>query len=312
MPATSPQAFYAGNLRSWQMRSQGNGVLMGIRSSRNHPTAIVAIVAMIVAFAAPAVISESADAADSLARNSLPVRAGTQLVFAGTRSGPHFSPDAVCTAGPVVRSTGIFARLSQYARAVRYVVTAGHCASETGQTVRVGTVSVGAVTWISGRYDLALVRIEPLSSRHQQCHSTSGGFVRCHIVVDWQPRASGQVILIRNRAGHEQSVAVQGTGTPAPREIYCVSGRSSGVICSFRSVPKPPDLEPGAGQAFSETFGANTSDGDSGGPVVSQSGRIYGVHVQGGDPESRFPTIEAYIPIGLFFREQPAYEVVRD
>lgn len=84
--------------------------------------------------------------------------------------------------------------------AVRYVITAKHCAS-VGQTVRVGDTQVGKVTWVSGQTDLALVKFEPYASRSPQCYPTTAGRHYCQIVTHCEPRAAGQVILALNQLG---------------------------------------------------------------------------------------------------------------
>ncbi|MWJ23551.1 serine protease, partial [Clavibacter michiganensis subsp. michiganensis] len=84
------------------------------------------------------VVAAPAQAVDRVARNSLPVRAGTRLVFSDSQ-GPARSPDYECTAGAVLTGSGILSRISPYQRAVRYVVTAKHCGGR-GAHVRVGDV----------------------------------------------------------------------------------------------------------------------------------------------------------------------------
>ncbi|RIJ45048.1 hypothetical protein DZF93_00465 [Clavibacter michiganensis subsp. insidiosus] len=237
------------------------------------------------------------------------MKAGTQLIFEGSQAGFAHSSDMACTAGPVLRASGFFSNLTASAQAFRYVITAGHCAS-VGQAVRVADTQVGKVTWVSGQSDLALVRIDPYASRSPQCFPTTLGHHHCQIVTHYEPRATGQVILARNRLGQELPLPVTGSGVPQPREIYCVSGAQSGVNCTFVSIPTPAGLNLGAHVLTSETHGAATTVGDSGGPVVSRSGKIYGIHVDGGRSGSQDESIEGYIPISQFFHEQPGYALV--
>lgn len=271
-------------------------------------------IALVVALGTGAAVAATAPAnaaADVVVRNSLPVRGGTALIFNGAQVGSAFSPDQECTAGPVLRASGILSSLTQYQRAVRYVATAGHCASAVGQVVRVNDVNVGTVQWISTQSDLAIVRIEPTSTRYTQCHHTSGGFLRCQIVVNWLPRAGGQVILGYNRVGRESFLPVQGTGTPAARELFCITGARTGSDCNYRSVPTPPGSDLRPHEVVAENPNQHRAPGDSGAPVVSRSGLVYGVFVAGGDPGPA-ENLGAYIPISELFREQPSYRLAID
>ncbi len=91
------------------------------------------------------VAAAPAQAVDRIARVSLPVRAGTHLIFSDSQ-GPARSADYDCTAGAVLTGSGILSRITPYQRAVRYVVTAKHCGGR-GAHVRVGDVQVGSVIW---------------------------------------------------------------------------------------------------------------------------------------------------------------------
>lgn len=68
-----------------------------------------------------------AQAVDRWARSQLPVHAGSALVIAGAQSGFAHGTDQDCTAGPVLKGTGLIANLSQYQRAVRFVAIPKHC-----------------------------------------------------------------------------------------------------------------------------------------------------------------------------------------
>lgn len=266
---------------------------------------IVAAVGSSVALGSPAYA-----APDYAVRRALPVQAGTELTFPGAHSGPFSSPDFNCTAGPVVRATGFLSMLSPYLRAVRYVVTAGHCASSVGQHVKVGETDIGTVSWISTQSDLALVRVEPPSTRRTQCDHTSGGFPRCGIVVTRQPGAVGRVITGYNRAGQEASLPVSGSGAPTPRELFCASGRSTGSNCTFESVANPPRSNAQAHTMIAESSDSNMATGDSGGPVYSRSGRIYGVLTDVGTLGRPGERLIGYVAITQFFAERSGYALV--
>lgn len=273
--------------------------------------AIVGAVVIGALMASNVALASPAQAAPNYAvRRSVPVQAGTEIIFPGAHSGPASSPDRVCTAGPVMRATGILSRISPYLRAVRYVVTAGHCASAVGQHVRVGETDIGTVSWISNQSDLALVRVEPTSTRRTQCFHTSGGFPRCAINVIWNPRAVGRVIFDYNRSGHEASLAVVGSGAPTAREQFCASGRSSGSLCAFETVVVAPNSKVPAHTTIAQSYDSNMATGDSGGPVLSRGGRIYGVLTDVGNPDGTGEGLIGYVAISQFFAERSGYALV--
>jgi hypothetical protein len=265
--------------------------------------AVLAVVLGMLSIASPA------QAVDPFVRSSLPARAGTRLAFEGMQSGPRFVPDGTCTAGAVLRGTGLLSQVTPYQRAVRFILTAGHCA-ELGQKVRVGDVEIGTVTWVSGQSDLAIVRVEPISTRRRHCGPTSGAGIRCDIAVVYEPRAVGEVILVHNRVHQEASIPITGIGTPQPREIFCISGHVTGILCAFRSLGASASLPLQPHQVASESAGPMTTFGDSGAPVVSRGGTLFGIHAQGGAPGTPDAQLEAYVPIDQFFREQRGYALV--
>ncbi|CAM98538.1 trypsin-like peptidase domain-containing protein [Clavibacter michiganensis] len=271
--------------------------------SRINRILFVAVVSLLSVLGC-CVAAAPAQAVDRIARVSLPVRAGTHLIFSDSQ-GPARSADYDCTAGAVLTGSGILSRISPYQRAVRYVVTAKHCGGR-GAHVRVGDVQVGSVIWESSDADLSIVRIEPLQTTRRSCYPTSAG-IRCTLVNDYEPRASGEVFGARNRSGQESSVQVAGTKVPADREIFCTSGAITGILCNWVSAPPPRGLEIGSHQVVAETFSAATRQGDSGGPVVSRDMKIIGVICDGGLPGSGDDTYMSYLPISVLFREQPYY-----
>ncbi len=250
------------------------------------------------------VVAAPAQAVDRVARNSLPVRAGTRLVFSDSQ-GPARSPDYECTAGAVLTGSGILSRISPYQRAVRYVVTAKHCGGR-GAHVRVGDEQVGSVFWESSDADLSIVRIEPLQTTRRSCYPTSAG-IRCTLVNDYEPRASGEVFGARNRSGQESSVPVAGTKVPSEREIFCTSGINTGLMCNWVSIPPLRGTHRGPEEVEAETFSAGVLPGDSGGPVFSRDMKIIGIMRKRGNPGTAAETYMTYYPIDALFRREPYY-----
>ncbi len=278
-------------------------------STNSHHPAIIKLVIAVIVIGICLLDSAPANAVDVAARTSLPVLAGSDLRIVATPSGPFYSRDVRCTAGAVLRATGLLANLTSYYRAVRYVATSAHCVT-LGQKVRVGNTEVGAVSWVSTDSDLALIRIEPTTSRSQYCYPISAGH-RCEIVLTYEPRAVGEVFLGRNRSGQESSIPITGTGIPSDREIYCTSGASTGINCSWTQTSPPAGIHIGPHQVTSRTSGANTGPGDSGGFVGSRSGTLYGIHSAGGGAiNGQFADGESYVPIGVLLRERPTFALV--
>ncbi|WP_342343912.1 trypsin-like peptidase domain-containing protein [Clavibacter capsici] len=259
---------------------------------------------MVFSLVGSCAIAAPVQAVDRVARGSLPIRAGTHLIFGESR-GFAYTRDIDCTAGAVLTGSGIFSRITPYQRAVRYVVTAKHCGGR-GAHVRVNDVQIGSVIWESPDVDLSIVRVEPAQTTRRSCYPTSAG-IRCSLVSDYEPRAIGEVFAARNRSGQESSLRVAGTKVPAPREIFCTTGMVTGIMCNWISIPPPPGLELGNQQVLAETFSASTRQGDSGGPVVSRDMNIIGIICDGGLPGSGDETYMSYVPIAVLFREQPFY-----
>ncbi|CAQ03060.1 serine protease [Clavibacter sepedonicus] len=265
------------------------------------------IFALLLAFATVAgccSVAAPAQAVDRIARASLPVRAGTHLIFSES-DGPTYTRDYDCTAGAVLTGSGFLSRITPYQRAVRYVATAKHCGGR-GAHVHVNDVEVGSVIWESPDTDLSIVRIEPLQTTRRSCYPTSAG-IRCTLTSDYEPRATGEVFAVRNRSGQESSVPVAGTKVPDAREIFCTSGYITGRLCNYVSTNRPPGLIVENQQVLAETFSTATQRGDSGGPVVSRDMKIIGIIGAGGLPGSGDETYMSYIPIAVLFREQPYY-----
>jgi hypothetical protein len=207
----------------------------------------------------------------------------------------------------VLQATGLLSNVTDYQRAVRYVLTAGHCGNVNDAisvyTNPAGQVQVGTVIWKSGISDLEVIRIEPDSQRGQVCGVTSTGPF-CTITVTYTPRAVGRVMMSGG-----STVPVTGTGTPTDPEIFCTSGKSTNVLCTWHTyTPDPPLAGAAAGTAYAETTASNVDFGDSGGPVLSRSGGIvYGIMQAAGKPDGLHPTSMAYTAISQFFTEQSGY-----
>jgi hypothetical protein len=252
----------------------------------------LAVVSMVVTGLSPAFAVDPG-------RQELPIVAGTELAF----------PTGNCTAGLVLVADGVLWNVTQYQRAVRYVLTAGHC-GEVNDAVGLNTASsgrkqVGKVIWKSGVSDLELVRIEPDSQRGETCSVTSTGPF-CTITVNYTPRAFGRVITT---AGSQLSVT--GVSAPSDTEIFCTSGKTTNFMCTWHTYTlDPPIRGADAGVVYAETTASNTDAGDSGGPVVSRSGGVnYGIILGGGNPDGREPTVMPYTPISQFSSEQSGYSL---
>lgn len=241
-------------------------------------------------------------------RETLPVRAGTVLTFTGQQVGPAYVPDKYCTAGAVTQWNSALARLTQYVAAIRYVVTAAHCASRVGQTVQVAGESVGRVYWISHESDLALVRVEPTQIRRLQCSGSVSGAPHCTIVSHVVPRAVGQIVFGSSGVPNSGVLTVTGSSIPADREYFCMSGIATGTNCDQINTTVPFGLQLPPHQQIAYSTGVVIRNGDSGAPVFSRSGKLYGIlSASYNDAFERYST---YVPIGRFFDEQPAYGLV--
>lgn len=255
-----------------------------IRSPR-RATAILAGICGITALATlcPAVPSATAQSL----RDQIPIVAGTALQLRGY---------GLCTAGAVLQPRTWLSRATPVGRATRYVVLAKHCGG-LGSTVMVGDQVVGSVTWTSSTYDLAIATIPPSIVQRPIC---SGASQLHHCTLpDATPRAVGRVVL--QRGLFPAAVPVPGFGIPAIGEHFCTSGAMSLVLCGFSSVPLPPTLWPAGAVAAGHYDGLMPIPGDSGGPVVSYTGRLYGI-ITSGVIDAYGGTL-AYLPLPLILEE---------
>ncbi|AZZ56923.1 trypsin-like peptidase domain-containing protein [Rathayibacter iranicus] len=220
-------------------------------------------------------------------RDQIPIVAGTALEVEGAR---------FCTAGAVLRATGLLSRAWPIANATRYVVMAGHCGT-VGETVKVGDAVAGTITWVSSDYDLALVKIPPSTVQRPVCSGASQ-LHHCSIPPA-TPRAVGRIIL--NRGSTQQAVPVPGFGIAGVGEHFCTSGAVSFVNCTFEIASvKSSWLSPGELAAHTTT-GFSLQPGDSGGPVANISGRLYGIIISGGEDDHA--GVFGYIPMSTIFHD---------
>lgn len=227
-------------------------------------------------------------------RQQMPVQAGTQASF----------PDGRCTVGAVLRSTRLLSYLPQ-GRATRYLVMSEHCAHNGDPVTVMNHGVIGHVIWTSHRSDLEIVQVDPLVRRQVSCNASSI-LHNCGINAYYTPRAIGNIFL-RNHTGAYVSVPIAGTGTPGVNEIFCTSGAKTGVNCTWGISALPPDAP--ANLLGARTWAGNVVSGDSGGPVSSRAGRLYGIISAGAGAETSMPDAMSYVPISKVFEEQFNYEI---
>lgn len=269
---------------------------------------LIACAAVTLTCLTPLIVAPSSAQAVGAVRTSLPIVAGTKLTFSEPSPPGTYTADSYCTAGAVLKSTTYLSRLLPFSAATRYVLTAKHCAS-LGATVRVGEDNVGRVTWTSPDRDLELITVNPESHRNTQCGPTHSGAARCSIIQSFTPRAIGKIVLHLPYSNFERAIPVAGMGEPSATQQICTSGYRTGPNCTFRLVTLPPNAEAEArarGQMVIRSTVAGTDQGDSGGPVASPGGVLFGIHHGSADPE-HYSNVSIYTPLSEFFREQPNY-----
>ncbi|MBD5380848.1 trypsin-like serine protease [Clavibacter sepedonicus] len=237
-----------------------------------------------------------ASAVDAV-RLQAPVMAGSQI---------RNSDGSFCTAGPVLDYHSVASYVLPAQRATRYVLTAKHC-NPLHAAVLLGSGVAGRVDWVSDQHDVELITVAPLAQRRQICSYTSYG-PYCHVIVAYEPRAVGSVLAPApySRDYRPMVTPVRGVGSPTPREQFCTSGRTTGIICGFVPGQLPrtwfvsdPILHTG------DIAGPNIFDGDSGGPVMSVDGKIYGTIVGYG----RYAGVDkmTYLPFAVIQQQLPSY-----
>ncbi|HEY6796790.1 MAG TPA: trypsin-like serine protease [Kineosporiaceae bacterium] len=269
---------------------------------RIPPRAGVALGVAILTIVATAAVTVSRAAADPQSRGSEPFMAGTHMT----------SRNAECTAGLVLRDYSTFSGITEYRRSVRFILTAGHC-GQVGDhfiTVPDGNV-VGDVVWKSATHDLLLIRVEPRLDRGVApgCQPGSGTLPCVAISSHYYPRAVGRVFT--GGPVNSDSVPVGGT-TPSGVPI-CFSGGVSGTICGHTSIPRPAGRypDPPAAQDRAFTTGPASEPGDSGAPLYSFNGNVFGIlygrYGDTRDDGSRQAFGVSYTPVSVFFAEQSGY-----
>ncbi|AZZ56176.1 hypothetical protein C5E08_09895 [Rathayibacter iranicus] len=243
------------------------------------------------------VISSGAVPANAVSefRMEVPLNAGTRIGL----------PRGNCTVGAVLASKSWYMQISARLKATRYVAAAGHCGN-VGDDVSVGQVgTVGKVIWKARVADIMIARIDPLARNSYHCAGSST-LHNCSPMTTFTPRAIGNVFLY-DHTGEYASVPVAGFGAPEPNETFCTSGAVSGVNCTWFLDPDVPLYQP-------LVLGASTKrkatlDGDSGGPVVSRGGQLYGFISKGGKSGTRLVGFMTFVPISRLFEEQRGYEL---
>lgn len=269
----------------WGHRSRFDSVLIVIsltsRSGGGRLTlALAGVLLLVAAFVGVAIPANAQDSA----RTRTPIVAGTIV------TGPRGN---ICTVGAVLKRNGPGSNLSPFIRAVRYLVLAKHCAPQIGAAVFFNSVHIGTVSWMSASDDVELVQVAPSITLPQGCFSSING---CFIGSIARPRAVGQVIM--RVGGSEAPVPMRPPATPAMGERFCTSGSTTGVNC-YWMLPGGRGINPAAQGFAVNPLGLDF--GDSGGPVISQQGQLYGIIQRGG--MEGFWAFMRYMPIDQLFRQ---------
>jgi hypothetical protein len=224
--------------------------------------AVVALFTFTLAGAGPA----SADFVNP-DRRAFPIIAGTRVEFP---AGNNF-----CTVGAVLVSTSLLSRLRPYDRAVRYLVTAKHCAPLYAN-VKMGPLSIGSVVWQSAASDIELIRVSPSQDPDSlSCIAHHKLPAWCSPTHTYTPRAEGRVFALSQ--GHVARMPVTGSATAQGR--FCTSGYVTGVKCVYQPIDIPRDTPVRyqhlvAGESDESD---NTAAGDSGGPVLNYARELLGI-----------------------------------
>ncbi|PWJ65326.1 hypothetical protein B0H03_103173 [Rathayibacter iranicus NCPPB 2253 = VKM Ac-1602] len=260
----------------------------GLMTIIRLPRRILALVAGACCATALAVFAPALPAANAESlRDRIPIMAGTALEL----------PDhQQCTAGPVLRSRSLISRLTYLGAATRYVILPKHCAPE-GAIVRVAGQIVGRVTWTSPRYDIGIVTVPPSTVQRPVC---SGPSQLHHCTVPTAtPKAVGRVILSRGQL--QGTVPLSQTGEPSSGERFCISGAVTFTSCGFGFSDAAPVALPSGALGARSYDGHLPEHGDSGGPVISVHGTLYGIIIC---RATRADTIIlGYLPIAFVLRE---------
>ncbi|AZZ56663.1 hypothetical protein C5E08_12680 [Rathayibacter iranicus] len=243
---------------------------------------ILLMVAALVGSAAPA-------HAQNNLRTRFPIVAGTALTM----------PDgSYCTVGAVLRRIGPGSLVSQYVAATRYVVLAKHCASSINANVGLNFENVGSVVWMSPTDDVELAVIPPYTSPTPR--ACFGSVTSCIAGSAVEPRAVGRVIM--STRGGERPLPMKPAGSPAWGERFCTSGQETGVNCNWVSEHnRPSDWGDNTGVMARSTNAQGIIPGDSGGPVIGEDGRLYGIIQRAGLHE--YVNVMQYLPVEQLFAQ---------
>ncbi|CAQ01378.1 trypsin-like peptidase domain-containing protein [Clavibacter sepedonicus] len=250
-------------------------------------TALAAAALVLTTGAAPA-------SAVSPLRLATPVMAGSQI-----RNASGYK----CTAGAVLKYDRWTTYFNSWEGATRYVVTAAHC-GDLNENVTLGSSVPGKVIWRDELHDLELIVVSPSTERAAVCSHTSAGEY-CRIVLTYHPQAVGRIITRDDNTWREQRTPLVATGEPDDR-VFCVSAIRAGVACGLVRTTTPAAIaavHPGIRAA--EDRSLDVQPGDSGGPVMSRSGTLYGF-VSGGGIYGGVRKID-YMPWSVFAHLQPNY-----
>ncbi|AND17928.1 hypothetical protein C5C18_01685 [Rathayibacter tritici] len=237
---------------------------------------ILMMVAALVGSATPA-------SAEDQVRARFPIVAGTALTLPG---------GSECTVGAVLSRVGPGSLVSPYVAATRYVLLAKHCSSGIGASIGLNHQNVGSVVWMSATNDVELAVIPPYTSPAPR--ACFGSIQSCFAGSAVEPRAAGKVIM--STRGGERAVPMRPPGSPAPGERFCTSGVDTGVNCNWVSeANRPVNWGHDEGLMARSTNAQGLEQGDSGGPVISEDGRLYGIIQRAGLGE--YVNLMQYMPI---------------
>lgn len=229
-------------------------------------------------------------------RTRFPIVAGTALTM------PTHS---YCTVGAVLKRIGPGSMVSQYVAATRYVVLAKHCAPYIDSGIGLNFERIGTVVWMSSTDDVELAVIPPYTSPTPR--ACFGSVAACIAGSAVEPRAVGRVMM-STRSG-ERPVPMNPPGSPAWGERFCTSGQETGVNCNWvLNDGRPPGWEDPTGIMARTTNAQGIDVGDSGGPVISEDARLYGIIERKG--EGANVNLMQFLPIEeLFDQIGPNYVI---
>jgi hypothetical protein len=265
--------------------------------TRHAQAALVRTLAVAVSLAA--VVGATLTWAPSAsATTSDPDRVAAPII-AGTEVGV---PGGTCTVGAVLAAKGFRSQLTQYQRATRWVVLAKHCAPLQAP-VRLDGATVGSVVWQSSESDLELAVVPPVPCTRARAATGS-----CDpSVATYTPQASGRVFgRVDGVAGR---AAITGAGRPDAHP-FCTSGAVSGLLCSWTATRLPAGTRTGVQHlaAASSATVVGIEPGDSGGPVISSTNRLYGV-ISGASRAATGTTVLRYTPVQQVLAELFRYRL---